>query len=48
MIRIEPDANKLAAMQISIASINELLKNNHQNSAGEMRNTTHCNTPFVC
>nr|WP_272690602.1 efflux RND transporter permease subunit [Providencia sp. PROV090] len=34
VIRIEPDANKLAAMQISIASINELLKNNHQNSAG--------------
>ncbi|AXH63254.1 MULTISPECIES: efflux RND transporter permease subunit [Providencia] len=34
VIRIEPDADKLAAMQLSIASINEILKNNHQNSAG--------------
>ncbi|WP_272578002.1 MULTISPECIES: efflux RND transporter permease subunit [unclassified Providencia] len=34
IIRVEPDANKLAALQLSIISINELLRNVHQNSAG--------------
>lgn len=34
VIRVEPDAQKLAAMQISITTINELLRNVHQNSAG--------------
>ncbi|MEQ5125344.1 efflux RND transporter permease subunit [Providencia alcalifaciens] len=34
VIRIEPDADKLAALQLSILSINELLRSVHQNSAG--------------
>lgn len=34
VVRIEPDANKLAALQLSIADINELLRNIHQNSSG--------------
>ncbi|MTC71676.1 efflux RND transporter permease subunit [Providencia sp. wls1914] len=34
VIRIEPDADKLAALRLSILSINELLRSVHQNSAG--------------
>lgn len=34
VIRVEPDANKLAALQLSIVSLNELLRGVHQNSAG--------------
>ncbi|MEQ5042149.1 efflux RND transporter permease subunit [Providencia manganoxydans] len=34
VIRVEPDANKLAALQLSIVSLNELLRSVHQNSAG--------------
>lgn len=34
VVRIEPDANKLAALQLSIADINELLRSIHQNSSG--------------
>lgn len=34
VIRIEPDTDKLAALQLSILSINELLRSVHQNSAG--------------
>lgn len=34
VIRIEPDADKLAALQLSILSVNELLRSVHQNSAG--------------
>ncbi|MTC61048.1 MMPL family transporter [Providencia rustigianii] len=34
VIRVEPDANKLASLQLSIVGINELLRSVHQNSAG--------------
>lgn len=34
VIRIEPDADKLAVLRLSILSINELLRSVHQNSAG--------------
>lgn len=34
VIRVEPDAQKLAALQLPITTINELLRGVHQNSAG--------------
>ncbi|WP_268874116.1 efflux RND transporter permease subunit [Morganella psychrotolerans] len=34
VIRIEPDANKLAALKFSVVTINEVLRGVHQNAAG--------------
>ncbi|MEG0280159.1 MAG: efflux RND transporter permease subunit [Morganella sp. (in: enterobacteria)] len=34
VIRIEPDAGKLAALQLSVVTINDLLRGVHQNAAG--------------
>ncbi|WP_323085610.1 efflux RND transporter permease subunit [Providencia alcalifaciens] len=41
VIRIEPDTDKLAALQLSILSINELLRSVHQNSAGGSSKYNH-------